>query len=254
MKTFKPIMDILPDSQKKLWPELEGASDIHYVLYGGTAIALMLGHRESIDFDFFSDKPLDKNLIRKNLPFVEQSTTLQDSVNTWVVLVPYGDSENDYVKVSFFGGLSFGRVGEPAFTDDQVLQVASLDDLMATKLKVILQRAEAKDYRDIAVMIDSGVDLAKGLSSARLLYGQTFQPSESLKALTYFADGDLHTLTSREKQTLTEAASSVRNLPEVTLSSHVLHDDSMVRKPDTDCTAVNKDHSKRSRKRYGPGL
>ena len=47
----------------------------------------------------------------------------------------------------------FGRVGTPEVTVDSTLQVASLDDLMATKLKVILQRAEAKDYRDLAAMI-----------------------------------------------------------------------------------------------------
>jgi predicted nucleotidyltransferase component of viral defense system len=47
----------------------------------------------------------------------------------------------------FFDTIAFGRVGEPDFTDDGVLQVASFADLMATKVKVVLQRAEAKDYR-----------------------------------------------------------------------------------------------------------
>lgn len=84
--------------------------------------------------------------------FVSHSTTLQDQDNTWVVLAPYGDSERDHVKVSFFGQITFGRVGEPDFTDDGVLQVASFDDLMATKVKVVLQRAEAKDYRDVAAI------------------------------------------------------------------------------------------------------
>ncbi|MEC5320269.1 hypothetical protein VSX61_15220 [Brenneria populi subsp. brevivirga] len=81
---------------------------------------------------------------------------------------------------------------------------------MATKLKVILQRAEAKDYRDIAVMINAGISLSYGLAAARLMFGTNFQPSESLKALVYFNDGDLQSLTSAEKNTLVNAAKSVR--------------------------------------------
>lgn len=119
------------------------------------------------------------------------------------------------VKVSFFGTIGFGRVGEPEVTDDGVLQVASLDDLMATKVKVILQRAEAKDYRDIAAMLAVGVSLPKGLAAARQLYGPNFQPSESLKALVYFDDGDLHSLTKSEKTCLVNAASAVRDLPRI---------------------------------------
>lgn len=216
---FKPCIHILPPAQRRLWPELKNAPNLGFALYGGTAIALRLGHRNSIDFDFFSEKPLDRDAIKAAFPFMERSTTLQDQDNTWVVLVPYGNSEPEHVKVSFFGTIAFGRVGEPDFTDDGVLQVASFDDLMATKVKVVLQRAEAKDYRDVAAMINAGVSLSRGLASARQLYGPNFQPSESLKALIYFNDGDLKTLTTEEKNTLVEAVKIVRDLPDVQLRS-----------------------------------
>lgn len=219
MSTFTPVMDILPLSQKKLWPELVAAPRLGYVLYVGTAIALRLGHRDSVDFDFFSSDPLNKDQIRESFPFISKATTLQDSQDTWVVLVPCFDTDKDFVKVSFFGDITFGRVGTPEYTEDLVLQVAALEDLMATKLKVILQRAEAKDYRDIAAMINVGIDLSLGLSGARLLYGPNFQPSESLKALLYFDDGDLYTLTKNEKNTLTDAVNAITNLPNITLQS-----------------------------------
>ena len=219
---FKPRTDILPRAQKRLWPELKKAPNLGFTLYGGTAIALRLGHRDSVDFDFFSEKPLDRDTIKAAFPFLEQAETLQDQGNTWVVLVPSGNSEEQGVKVSFFGAIAFGRVGEPDFTDDGVLQVASFDDLMATKVKVVLQRAEAKDYRDVAAMVNAGVSLSRGLASARQLYGPNFQPSESLKALVYFNDGDLRTLTADEKNTLVEAVKVVRDLPDVALRSSSL--------------------------------
>ena len=211
---FKPRLDVLPPAQQRLWPQLRNVPGLGFVLYGGTAIALRLGHRESVDFDFFSEHPLDRGAIKIAIPFVAEATTLQDQDNTWTVLVPSDGSAAGRVKLSFFGTIAFGRVGEPDMTDDGVVQVASLDDLMATKLKVVLQRAEAKDYRDVAAMVKAGVSLSHGLASARVLFGPNFQPSESLKALVYFDDGDLNTLTAVEKTTLVDAVKSVRDLPE----------------------------------------
>jgi hypothetical protein len=49
MATFQPRLDILPWA---LWAEL-GATPDHFTLYGETALALRLGHRQSADFDFF---------------------------------------------------------------------------------------------------------------------------------------------------------------------------------------------------------
>ncbi|OIP16582.1 MAG: hypothetical protein AUK50_08795 [Comamonadaceae bacterium CG2_30_57_122] len=212
---FKPRMDILPPAQQQLWPQLRPAAALGFALYGGTAIALRLGHRASVDFDFFSEKPLDRDAIHAAFPFIAMSPVLQDQANTFTVNVPYGNSDCENIKVSFFGAIGFGRVGEPDITEDGVLHVASLDDLMATKVKVILQRAEAKDYRDIAAMVGAGVNLAKGLSAARALYGINFQVSESLKAMVYFEDGDLRTLTKGERTCLAKAVSAVRDLPHV---------------------------------------
>jgi hypothetical protein len=190
------------------------------VLYGGTAISLHLGHRRSLDFDFFTDKVLDKGAIRSAFAFMRQATTIQDSADTLVALArASGSGGGPSAKVSFFGGLSFGRVGDPLLSDDGVLEVASLDDLMAHKLKVILQRPERKDYEDLAAMLRAGGTLARGLAAARLFFGKTFQPAESLKAMVYFRDGNLASLPPRDRATLIEAASAVGELPAVTLRS-----------------------------------
>lgn len=222
MSLLTPRFEILPPAQRRLWPELRPALNLGFVLYGGTALALRLGHRPSIDFDFFTEKSLDRNILSQAFSFFSQSLVLQDERNALTLLVPYIDTDRAGVKVSFFGEIGFGRIATPDLTVDGIMQVAAADDLMATKLKVILQRAEAKDYKDIAAMIQDGVSLAKGLSSARAVFGLAFQPSESLKALTYFGDGDLATLAIAEKNILLTAVKAVGELPSVSILSKVL--------------------------------
>ncbi|MEI6416848.1 MAG: nucleotidyl transferase AbiEii/AbiGii toxin family protein, partial [Verrucomicrobiota bacterium] len=58
MNSFQPHLENLPKSQQQLWQQLKPVSELGFVLYGGTAIELKLGHRKSIDFDFFSEKKL----------------------------------------------------------------------------------------------------------------------------------------------------------------------------------------------------
>lgn len=99
-RVFKPSMEVLPPAQQRLWSELNKVVNLGFVLYGGTAGALRLGHRGSVDFDFFCEKPLDREAIKAACPFVEQSTIIQDDRNSWSLLVPYGDSERNHVKVS----------------------------------------------------------------------------------------------------------------------------------------------------------
>lgn len=214
-----PRLDVLPPAQRQLWPQLAPAAELGFVLYGGTAIALRLGHRQSVDFDFFSDRVLDRAKLDETFAFLGGSKVLQDEPNALTVLVPGQDRP---VKVSFFGGLRLGRIATPETTNDGVLQVAAIGDLMAHKLKVILQRAEAKDYQDLAAMIRAGARLDHGLAAARRLFGDAFQPSESLKALVYFQEGDLHLLDKTDRKTLVAAAATVRALPDVGLASREL--------------------------------
>lgn len=221
--TLVPKLARLPPEQKRLWPELRPGAELGFVLYGGTAISLHLGHRPSVDFDFFNDRALDKDAVRASFPFMELATVLQDARDTLVVSAPerHGRSRR-HVKVSFFGGLPFGRVGDPLLTRDGVLEVASLDDLMAHKLKVILLRPEKKDYEDTAAMIRAGRSVTRGLAAARVLFGKAFQPSAAVKALVFFEGGDLGALSRADRSTLISAASAVGPLPAVKLRSRSL--------------------------------
>jgi len=222
MGTFRPRLEILPVEQRSLWPELAPTVELGFALYGGTAIALRLAHRPSVDFDFFSEAPLDRDAIRSALPFVGTARVLQDVRDAWTMLVPSKGGERSEVKVSFFGGIDFGRVGEPERTNDGVVVAASLADLLATKVKVVLQRAEAKDYRDIAAMLKAGANLADGLAGAVAMFGGGFQPSECLRALVFFRDGDLGSLADSEQRLLVNAVTAVRDLAEARIVSRRL--------------------------------
>ncbi len=222
MSDLSPRLEILPRVQRILWPELQPAAALGFALYGGTALALRIGHRTSVDFDFFSDAPLDRSALFLSMPFLETARVLQDRPDTLTLLVASDSEMSDAVKVSFFGSITFGRVGVPQWTSDHIAQVASPEDLFGTKLKVILQRVEAKDYIDTAAILDSGVSLAFGLGAARALFGQAFQPSECLKALVYFEGGDLEALAQQVRNRLIASASTVDDLPQVALLSHRL--------------------------------
>jgi hypothetical protein len=186
----KPRVDVLPEAQRALWPELARLPE-GFVLYGGTALALRLGHRTSVDFDFFSHDPLDHHALEGSLPWLREGEALQEGANVRTVLVRTSAGS---VKVSLFGAIVFGRVGEPERTDDGVLRVASLLDLAGTKVKTLLQRVEAKDYLDVAGILGSGVRLEDVLGAALGLFGPGFSAASAVKALAYFEDGDLATL------------------------------------------------------------
>lgn len=186
--------DILPDAQRQLLSKLTSLRQLGWVLYGGTAIALQLGHRASVDFDFFNDRTLDRDALRSALPWLATAHVLQDEPNAWTLLAP---SMDDFVKVSFFGELGFGRVGRPVPIEEGLL-LASLDDLLGHKLKVLLQRVEAKDYRDIAAMLGAGQTLRRGLAAAMALFSN-FPSCEAIKALTYFEGGDLSDVSEDER-------------------------------------------------------
>jgi hypothetical protein len=209
---LSPRFEVLPSSQRRLWPELASVAR-GFVLYGGTGLALRLGHRASVDFDFFAHDPLDHRKLERDFPRLRDAETLQEDANSKTALVDMGEGP---VKVSFFGGIGFGRVGEPELTEDGVLRVASLLDLAGTKIKALLQRVEAKDYLDIAALLDAKVSLGQVLAAARALFGPAFNPLVAQKTLTYFEGGDLASLPAEVKRLLIRHAVGDVDVPSMT--------------------------------------
>ena len=206
-----PKLEILPHAQRGLWQELRDTPR-EFVLYGGTALALRLGHRTSEDFDFFSNRPFSPERLHKQIGYMQDAEIRQLEENTLTVIV----NRDAPVKVSFFGGLKLNRVRDPDVMPDNGIKVASIVDIGATKLATVQQRAQARDYEDVLALVDSGVGLPEMLAAAEAVYGTTFNGTLSLKALTFFADGDLSTLSPAVQSKLRTLASQV-NLQQIPL-------------------------------------
>ena len=76
MRKFQARLDILPAAQRTLWRELDATPD-HFTLYGGTALALRLGHRQPVDFDFFSHLAFDPEALAGEIPYLAGAERVQ---------------------------------------------------------------------------------------------------------------------------------------------------------------------------------
>lgn len=202
MRAFTPNLVILPPPQRKLWPELV-ATPPDFTLYGGTALALRLGHRTSVDFDFFSAKSFDPERLANTVSYLRDAERVQMEANTLTCRV----DRNGPVLVSFFGGLRIGQVAERDQASDVPLFVASMLDIAGAKAAVIQKRAEVKDYIDIDALLQYGIDLPAVLAAGSILYGRAFNPMITLKALGYF--GDVPELSMQVRSRLSDAVARV---------------------------------------------
>jgi len=215
---FAPRIEILPQPQRRLWDELATVPP-DFVLYGGTAIALHLGHRQSVDFDFFGSHSFDPAVLADSVPFMAAATITQREPNTLTGIVDRGGP----VRLSFFGVPALPRLARPHVAPDNGLQIASLLDLAGTKVNVVQLRAESKDYLDIeAILRDGRVDLPTALAGAQALYGPQFNPQIALKALSFFDEANLRRLSKATKARLAKAAREVDldRLPTIAGAAH----------------------------------
>ena len=208
--TFEPRLDILPESQRRLWPELEAVPS-DFVLYGGTALALQLGHRVSEDFDFFSSSGFDPDRLRSRLAFFRDLDP--SSSDAWVHYkrdnLEAFVNRGGLVKVAFFGGLdTLNRVQDPRRAAGSRVQVASLVDLAGMKMRVIQVRGSWKDYIDIHTLVTHGIDVPTGLAAAKTI-DRSFDPTTSVRALQFYGDGTLNRVPAAIQKDLTRWAQTV---------------------------------------------
>lgn len=214
-QTLNPRLDLLPAPQQRIWGDLRDVPS-GFVLWGGTALALHLGHRQSVDFDFFSDTNVDFDNMLRGVPLLQGCQVTGRSAGSMNCIV----DRDGPVKLSFFAVPGVLSPTEPAhIVSENGLHVASVRDLSAMKVKVVQDRAEAKDYIDVdAILRLSDISLREALATAKHVYGTSFNPAISLKALAFFGDGSLQLLPEDVKQRLRKAVRDVdpSRLPSLT--------------------------------------
>lgn len=203
--------EVLPPAQRRLLAQFQDRSSFlakqGYYLAGGTALALHLGHRQSQDFDFFSNRKALAGLTREWLrPF--RRVVLRDTDQNTL------HAEIAGTKVSFIGAYRYKLVGQPV--NCQGLKLAGLLDIGLMKLLALTHRATLRDYLDMAALVRGPVPLRKLVEASREKYGPETNPMLFLRALVTWTDIDLEipvlldtALKKNWKQILQKAVKSV---------------------------------------------
>jgi nucleotidyltransferase AbiEii toxin of type IV toxin-antitoxin system len=152
-------------------------------LAGGTSVALQLGHRRSVDLDWFSGQPivdpmaLARDLKSAKIPF-ETGSVGRGTLHGQVL----------GVRVSL---LEFGYplLRPPSVWSEMNCRLASLLDLAAMKLVAIAQRGSKKDFIDIHALGLQRFSLAQMLEAYQEKYGVD-DVARILCSLTYFEDAE----------------------------------------------------------------
>jgi len=175
------VRRILPADTASAWLTLAPSLPRQLYLGGGTAVAVHLGHRESRDLDFFFHEAVDLASLKGMLGELGDFAPTHESAGTLKGV--FGAT-----KVEFFDASGLELLAEP--TDVARLKVASPQDLMAMKLKVMAERGEMRDYFDVkAIDEEGGVSVEEGVALYMRRYG--VDPSSGALPHLFRAMGDL---------------------------------------------------------------
>lgn len=172
--------NILDPQRQALLPHLKACTDRGLYLAGGTGLALQIGHRDSIDFDFFSENNFEANLLAKNIASVLAGHTLaitQQEKNTLSCVV------DNTIQLSFFG-YPYPLLNPLVKTE--YINIASIADIGCMKLSAITGRSLEKDYIDLYFILQR-VSLSELLALSAQKH-PTLDAALILKSLVYFDD------------------------------------------------------------------
>ena len=147
-------------------------------LGGGTALALQLGHRKSIDLDFFGTIDCEAEYLRESIAGIASLTILKESPHIHIYIV-------DGIKVDIV------NYKYPWLDDvvlEQGLRLASVSDIAAMKITAIIGRGTKKDFIDIAFLLHHF-----SLEEILHFYAAKYNDSSvfmAMKSLAYFDDAE----------------------------------------------------------------
>ena len=152
----------------------------NFILAGGTALALQIKHRQSFDFDFFSEKEIPPNLVARLKNLIEISTILVNSPDELSLM------SKDDVKLSF---IYYPFKIKASAELSSGIGLFSMADIAAQKAYTIGRRGTYRDYFDIYSLLRGNyLTLQEIIENAKKIYGEIFNPKLFLEQLVYFDD------------------------------------------------------------------
>lgn len=175
-------LEVLGGERSKLFYELSFLSKAGCYLAGGTALALQLGHRTSVDFDFYIKKHFKKNTL---------SDLFQDNLAHWPlkILRDFDDTFEIQAGKDIHLSCFYYRYSPlEKYIDISGVKVASIADIAAMKLVAISQRGKRRDFVDMYYLIkDFGLKKIIDWTSQKYPH---FDIYSGLRGLLYFEDAD----------------------------------------------------------------
>jgi len=172
--------EILSEKQKELLPLIRQFSREYY-LAGGTAVALHIGHRRSIDFDLFKFSSVNhkKNIDKIAVSQLSYEVTWRDSGQMNVTV---GD-----VKMTF---LEYPFLILPKKKFDNIIKIPDLIDLAAMKAYALGRRSKWKDYVDLYFILKDYYSISQISARASEIFEQLFSEKLFRTQINYFKDID----------------------------------------------------------------
>jgi len=151
-----------------------------FYLSGGTGLALQIGHRESKDLDFFSQKDFQPELLQKELEKIGKLENVQLEKGTLNCFI-------DKVQIQF---LHYPYKLLEKKVNWQNIFVSSVLDIACTKLLTISSRGSKKDFIDLYFLLEK-YPLPLLFEKLKDKYPKTdYNLPHILKSLVYFEDAD----------------------------------------------------------------
>ncbi|WP_298648631.1 nucleotidyl transferase AbiEii/AbiGii toxin family protein [uncultured Proteiniphilum sp.] len=143
-----------------------------YILCGGTALAMQLGHRKSEDLDFMMWRKSKSEKPEVDWPTIEKE--LKEKIGEIENFNMLGFDQVEFVvasiKLSFYVSENYCPVSEPVPYLGNI-RLADIYSIMAMKMEVMLRRMKIRDYYDIYAILREGYDISRGIDLA-LKYSQ----------------------------------------------------------------------------------
>lgn len=177
--------DVLDPARLKLLEKLACASLVgRSYLAGGTALALLLGHRESVDFDWFTPEPFDPEILSRRMGRFGEVSVAETAPGTFIGWI--GDTQVTWLHYP-------NPVLEPFTEPPDVpgLRIASLTDMAIMKWTALANRGSIKDFIDLFVLDQQGITLKDLFPLLEKKYPDArINTYHMVKSLSWFDDAE----------------------------------------------------------------